>query len=165
MPHEGKKDKSIKISWTSSRPAIISNEGKVTRPKHADAHVILTARLEKDGVEKTKDFRLCVKASGTPIYQRPRVIVTTDGEEDDMASMVRFLLTCNDFDVEAIINSLPLKSPFLRDIVQIQYLVNFLNHVPKSFHCSFEVIGRCRQKHVHSIPHHTLIKVAAQTVI
>ena len=105
LPHEGKKDKSIKISWTSSRPAIISNEGKVYRPKHADAHVILTARLEKDGVEKTKDFRLCVKASGTPIYERPRVIVTTDGEEDDMASMVRFLLTCNDFDVEAIINS------------------------------------------------------------
>ena len=105
MPHEGKKDKSIKISWTSSRPAIISNKGKVIRPKYADAHVILTARLEKEGMEKTKDFRLCVKASGTPIYERPRVIVTTDGEEDDMASMVRFLLTCNDFDVEAIINS------------------------------------------------------------
>lgn len=36
---------------------------------------------------------------------RPRVIVTTDGEEDDRASMVRFLLSCNEFDVEAIINS------------------------------------------------------------
>ena len=31
--------------------AEISNEGKVYRPKHADAHVILTARLEKDGME------------------------------------------------------------------------------------------------------------------
>lgn len=36
---------------------------------------------------------------------RPRVIVTTDGEADDQASMVRFLLTCNEFEVEAIVNS------------------------------------------------------------
>ncbi|MCP5534002.1 MAG: DUF1593 domain-containing protein [Akkermansiaceae bacterium] len=37
--------------------------------------------------------------------QRPRVIVTTDGEADDRCSMVRFLLTCNEFDVEGIVNS------------------------------------------------------------
>lgn len=36
---------------------------------------------------------------------RPRVIVTTDGEEDDRCSMVRFLLYTNEFDVEGIINS------------------------------------------------------------
>ncbi|MCA9057156.1 MAG: DUF1593 domain-containing protein [Planctomycetaceae bacterium] len=36
---------------------------------------------------------------------RPRVIVTTDGEADDRCSMVRFLLTCNEFEVEAIVNS------------------------------------------------------------
>ena len=36
---------------------------------------------------------------------RPRVIVTTDGEADDRCSMVRFLLTCNEFEVEGIINS------------------------------------------------------------
>ncbi len=36
---------------------------------------------------------------------KPRVIVTTDGEADDRASMVRFLLTANEFDVEGIINS------------------------------------------------------------
>lgn len=36
---------------------------------------------------------------------RPRVIVTTDGEEDDRASMVRFLLYSNEFDVEGIINT------------------------------------------------------------
>lgn len=35
----------------------------------------------------------------------PRVIVTTDGEEDDRCSMVRFLLYTNEFDVEGIINS------------------------------------------------------------
>lgn len=37
--------------------------------------------------------------------QRPRVIVTTDGEADDRCSMIRFLLTCNEFEVEAIVNS------------------------------------------------------------
>lgn len=36
---------------------------------------------------------------------KPRVIVTTDGEADDRCSMVRFLLTCNEFDVEGIVNS------------------------------------------------------------
>ncbi|TRZ43976.1 DUF1593 domain-containing protein [Robertkochia solimangrovi] len=36
---------------------------------------------------------------------KPRVIVTTDGEADDRASMVRFLLSANEFDVEGIINS------------------------------------------------------------
>ncbi len=59
----------------------------------------------------------------------------------------------------------PLKSQFLRDIVLTHYLAYFLEHAPKSFHCSFEVIGRCRQKNVHSISHHTFIKVAAQSVI
>lgn len=36
---------------------------------------------------------------------RLRVIVITDGEEDDKASMVRFLLSSNDFNVEAIVNT------------------------------------------------------------
>lgn len=63
------------------------------------------------------------------------------------------------------LSSHPLKSPFLRDIVLIQYLADFIKHAPKSFHGSFEVIGRCRQKHVHSIPNHTLIKVAVQSAI
>ncbi|MBB5350579.1 hypothetical protein HNR46_000807 [Haloferula luteola] len=36
---------------------------------------------------------------------RPRVLVTTDGEADDRCSMVRFLLSCNEFDVEGIVNS------------------------------------------------------------
>jgi len=36
---------------------------------------------------------------------RPRIIVTTDGEADDRASMIRLLLTANEFDIEGIINS------------------------------------------------------------
>ena len=37
--------------------------------------------------------------------EKPRVIVTTDGEIDDECSMVRFLLYANEFDVEGIITS------------------------------------------------------------
>ena len=65
----------------------------------------------------------------------------------------------------SLILSRPLKSPFLRDIVQVQYLAYFLKHAQKSFHSSFEVICCCREKYVHSISYHTLIKVAAQTII
>lgn len=64
-----------------------------------------------------------------------------------------------------LLYSRPLKSPFLRDIVQVQYLAYFLKHAQKSFHSSFEVICCCREKYVHSISYHTLIKVAAQTII
>lgn len=36
---------------------------------------------------------------------RPRVIVTTDGEIDDECSLVRFLLYANEWDIEGIITS------------------------------------------------------------
>ncbi|GJM36548.1 MAG: hypothetical protein DHS20C18_55490 [Saprospiraceae bacterium] len=41
----------------------------------------------------------------TPDDNRPRVIVTSDGEIDDQCSMVRFLLYTNECDVEAIVLS------------------------------------------------------------
>ncbi len=48
---------------------------------------------------------LCCCTSVKGMEDRPRIIVTTDGEADDRASFVRFLLTSNEFDVEAIVNS------------------------------------------------------------
>ena len=39
------------------------------------------------------------------VDHRPRVIVTTDGEADDRCSMIRFLLSSNELQVEAIVNS------------------------------------------------------------
>ena len=36
---------------------------------------------------------------------KPRVIVTSDGEIDDQCSLVRFLLYANEWDIEAIISS------------------------------------------------------------
>src|SRR6056297_1885317 len=37
--------------------------------------------------------------------EKPRIIVTTDGEIDDRCSMVRFLLYANEWDIEGIIYS------------------------------------------------------------
>lgn len=49
----------------------------------------------------------CVQKSevSTPNVERPRVIVTSDGEIDDECSMVRFLLYANEWDIEGIITS------------------------------------------------------------
>ena len=40
-----------------------------------------------------------------PLPPKPRVIVTTDGEIDDRESMIRFLMSANEFDVEGLIYS------------------------------------------------------------
>lgn len=51
------------ITWTSSNPAVISNQGVVTRPLAEDANVTLTAN---DGVA-TKEFNFVVKAKRTNV--------------------------------------------------------------------------------------------------
>ncbi|WP_224772905.1 DUF1593 domain-containing protein [Pelagicoccus enzymogenes] len=43
--------------------------------------------------------------SATPDAERPRIIVTSDGEIDDQCSMIRFLLYTNEWDVEGIVTS------------------------------------------------------------
>ena len=47
----------------------------------------------------------CTQHPASQEAARPRVIVTTDGEIDDECSLVRFLLYCNEWDVEAIVTS------------------------------------------------------------
>lgn len=53
----------------------------------------------------TSDVTAVYYSRPTSQTEKTRVIVTTDGEADDRASMVRFLLSANEFDVEGIINS------------------------------------------------------------
>lgn len=48
---------------------------------------------------------LLLAASSAHAADRPRVIVTSDGEVDDECSLVRFLLYTNEWDVEGIITS------------------------------------------------------------
>ena len=105
LPNRGMVDKDVKIQWTSSHPNIVSPTGKLTPLPDVDAHVVLMATLTKKFDSITKDFRVHVPATNVAGRERTRVIVSTDGEEDDKASMVRFLLTSAEFDVEAIVNS------------------------------------------------------------
>ena len=44
-------------------------------------------------------------AQNTRVSEKPRVIVTSDGEIDDECSLVRFLLYANEWDIEGIITS------------------------------------------------------------
>ncbi|MDB4582401.1 DUF1593 domain-containing protein [Draconibacterium sp.] len=46
-----------------------------------------------------------VKASVVDSSEKPRVIVTSDGEIDDVCSMIRFLLYSNEFDIEGIVTT------------------------------------------------------------
>ncbi|WDQ15165.1 nucleoside hydrolase-like domain-containing protein [Rhodopirellula sp. P2] len=52
---------------------------------------------------------LCLFSTAMPniakAVERPRILVTTDGEIDDECSMVRFLLYANEFDIEGIVTS------------------------------------------------------------
>jgi hypothetical protein len=66
--------------------------------KSSEQPVVTSPPISQPALTTTPDHHLGQ-------LHRPRVIVTTDGEADDRCSMVRFLLTANEFDVEAIVNS------------------------------------------------------------
>lgn len=50
-------------------------------------------------------LNVCAGATATPPIERPRILVTSDGEIDDECSLVRFLLYSNEWDIEGIITS------------------------------------------------------------
>lgn len=59
LPKSGPHNTSIK--WTSSEPDIISEDGKITRPKTKDVVTILTAKITKGLVSSSKSFTITVK--------------------------------------------------------------------------------------------------------
>lgn len=50
-------------------------------------------------------FSLAAETRAWASGKAPRVVVTTDGERDDIASMHRLLLYTNDLDIEGIVSS------------------------------------------------------------
>ncbi|NGZ74954.1 LamG-like jellyroll fold domain-containing protein [Saccharibacillus alkalitolerans] len=59
-----------KISWSSSKPSVVSNTGAVTRPAagKGDAKVTLTATIANGGAKKNKSFKLTVpEAAQSPL--------------------------------------------------------------------------------------------------
>lgn len=53
------------ITWKSSKPAIIADDGTVTLPTNNDVTVILTATITKNGVSDTKEFTLTVRTAAS----------------------------------------------------------------------------------------------------
>lgn len=53
------------ITWKSSKPAIIADDGTVTLPMSNDVTVILTATITKNGVSDTKEFTLTVRTAAS----------------------------------------------------------------------------------------------------
>ena len=77
----------IQINWSSSNPQIISNIGKVTRPKigEKDVSVKLTASLVIDGQTFYKDFIVLVRA--IPAH-KPFIHYTFDNSLSDANGLV-----------------------------------------------------------------------------
>lgn len=72
LPTSGAYD--TQISWSSSDPAVLSNDGKVTRPKNENKEITLTATITaKGGKTSTQTFTILVKGeldfTGVPIYK------------------------------------------------------------------------------------------------
>ena len=53
------------ITWKSSKPAIIADDGTVTLPTNNDVTVILTATITKNGVSDMKEFTLTVRTAAS----------------------------------------------------------------------------------------------------
>ena len=53
------------ITWKSSNPAIIADDGTVTLPTNNDVTVILTATITKNGVSDMKEFTLTVRTAAS----------------------------------------------------------------------------------------------------
>ncbi|MHC0039043.1 immunoglobulin-like domain-containing protein, partial [Pseudoneobacillus sp. C159] len=66
LPNTGVTGPTSKITWTSSNPSIIKENGTVTRPTsgQGDASITLTATIDKNGATDTKAFTVLVKALG-----------------------------------------------------------------------------------------------------
>lgn len=152
----------IRLRWQ-----VLEEENKALK-ENRDRRKAAQNRKEREAVGYWEPCRMSNGETMPQVMARSRHILLKHESKWNEQQRSRAEVLFNQFpELEKAyrLSSHPLKSPFLRDIVQIQYPANFLKHVPKSFHGSFEVIGRCCQKHVYSISRHTLIKVAAQSVI
>lgn len=68
------------ISWASSNPDVVANDGTVTRPEASepDATVMLTATITLDGQTATKTFEATIRSLGLP---EPKAAYTFDNDD------------------------------------------------------------------------------------
>lgn len=70
----------VTITWTSSVPSVVSNEGLVYLPEETGTDVTLTATLTKGDAEETKEFTVyvCAKAELVEEPEEPEAPVETE---------------------------------------------------------------------------------------
>lgn len=68
LPAFGQIDPGIIISWSSSHPEILSNDGRINRPDYVDFTVTLTATLRSGADYLLKTFQVVVKANEGSSY-------------------------------------------------------------------------------------------------
>jgi|GEM_PF-386177 len=100
FPVEIKEKKQIAIRIRAGEPGVLLDR-LVFQPMSDEA----IAEMRSNESDAAYSDLYPTDAIPGPPEDRPRVIVTSDGEIDDECSMVRFLLYSNEWDVEAIITS------------------------------------------------------------
>lgn len=90
-------NKKIKYSVSDSNVASVSEDGVITAIAQGECEV---SAVTTDGSNKSASMKITVTKK-----QRPRAIITQDGEVDDMNSLVHMLLYANEIDIRGIIHS------------------------------------------------------------
>lgn len=73
LPLAGTIDPNVKISWSSSHPQIIANDGKVTRPDYFDFEVTLRANLSLGSQIMVKEFPAKVLVKPGTEFQHDKI--------------------------------------------------------------------------------------------
>lgn len=82
------------VSWSSSRPDLITADGKVKRPQGENADVVLTAAVSDGRVTETKSFELTVVGikNETPVKEKDVESIIEMNKNNDDADIIY----CND---------------------------------------------------------------------
>lgn len=78
------------ITWQSSDPSVIGNDGTVTRPSHeeGDKTVTLTATIDQNGVTRTVTMTVTVKSETAPADDKGGVSgIITDSSNDPLSGI------------------------------------------------------------------------------
>ncbi|WP_308633825.1 immunoglobulin-like domain-containing protein [Paenibacillus silvisoli] len=111
------------ITWTSSNPSIISNNGfMINRPKNNDAAVDLTAVIRYGSASTSKTFRVIVKSTAPPMADTDRVA------KDKEALQIVFNGSDNTDNVTQAMKELPSKGVNGSSVTWTSTLPNVVSH-------------------------------------
>lgn len=77
----------VSVTWSSGNPEVIANDGTLTKPEE-ETVVTLTATFAKDGVSKTKEYKVTVYEGGEDATDPYVIAKFLTGETVDLTSAV-----------------------------------------------------------------------------